>query len=667
MLGRGSVAEVYLASDLRLGGLICLKALLPHLRTDKTVRSRFETEVAAVRGLDHPNIVRVFELLEDGPILYFTLQHLAGGDLKRHMRRSGPLSPEAAVPIAAAVAAALSAAHAQGVVHRDVKPQNILLGESGQVKLADFGLARMVSLVGVSMGSMAVGTPLYAAPELLSGSVLDPRADLYSLGVVLFEMLTGRLPFQSASFYDLLRRQVEEPAPLLRSFRPELPRWLEQAVATVLSKDPEERFQTAEEMRGALLGGAEATMQTSGLPAALPQAGGERAACPRCRTALLPFVALCLECGHEPLALRTDSRGSYLLQLRGGHGWAGSAQSAGHGRDPLTYQQKWRLVGLLQELSGTAHVPVEEMDQRLRSLPTVLFNHLSLEAGLALQRRFDEIDVPTSIRHRLSPLNLGLVADGGHIASVLAMLMVSFVFFLSLPYFDFGLTFGVALAALGAGLALRIGTFRPLAELPRHTPFVDGAPVLAERCRQVLPRLQSTRLRKLMRKILARYAELHARIAGLEGSAVVTQLRPELPTLDELGHRALALAERIQAVEDALAGLREAEFVEAIQTLELAIDEELDPQSVDRMLAERAAHLRNLDGLREGERTLSALYGDLIRLATVLAGLLGRLGSVEGRLELSRPELPSLLARLESGVGHAADALDAIAPPLPTR
>src|SRR5262245_11751791 len=126
LVGRGSVAEVYLARDRRLGGEIGLKALLPHLRSDPTVRGRFETEVAAVRGLDHPNIVRIFELLEDAPILYFTMQYLARGDLKRRLRRDGPLPTESAAALGASVASALAAAHERGIVHRDVKPQNIL-------------------------------------------------------------------------------------------------------------------------------------------------------------------------------------------------------------------------------------------------------------------------------------------------------------------------------------------------------------------------------------------------------------------------------------------------------------------------------------------------------------------------------------------------------------
>jgi hypothetical protein len=364
--------------------------------------------------------------------------------------------------------------------------------------------------------------------------------------------------------------------------------------------------------------------------------------------------------------LRSSAAGPYLLVLRPAPVWSYGPARGAYGRDPLTYEQKWRLVALLQELCGTRHVPVEEMDLRLRNLPTVLFDRLGEETARALQARFDELGVRTGMVHRLSPANLALLPDGGHVTTIAAMMLFSVLMFLTLPYFNLALTLGAGAAGLVASFALRIATLRPLGRLPLGHRLAAEAPALAARCREVLPRLRSVRLRKLVRRILTRYAALHAYVTDTPGPALA-ELCGQLPELEELGGLALSLAERIQALEDALSGLNEAELAEEARRLDAAADEERLPERVAALLAERAHVERGLAGLREAEASLSALYGELIRLASTLGAMLGRVGSVEGRLDAAGRGLARRLEGLEARAGRAAGALQAAAGPLAGR
>jgi tetratricopeptide (TPR) repeat protein len=259
-LGRGGMGAVFRARDLRYGRAVAVKVLHPELATSLGAQ-RFLTEIQVAASLTHPLVVTVFDSGEADGLLYYVMPYVDGESLRDQLKREGPLPVEEALRVARDVAEALKFAHARGVVHRDVKPENILLAH-GHASVADFGVARAVSTAAderLTATGLILGSPPYLSPEQADPSLeVDGRADLYSLGCVLHEMLTGEPPFGSRGAQATLFRHLTEPPPRLRSLRPEVPSAVEAAVLRALAKDPTERFATAEEMAAALGGRVEA-------------------------------------------------------------------------------------------------------------------------------------------------------------------------------------------------------------------------------------------------------------------------------------------------------------------------------------------------------------------------------------------------------------------------
>lgn len=250
-VGRGGMGIVYLARDLRLERVVAVKLLPPERARDGALRERFLREARTAARLSHPHIIPLHAVEEAGGFVYFVMALVEGETLGARVRREGPLKPHEAARVLREVAWALAYAHAQGVVHRDVKPDNILIERgTGRALVADFGIARLVQAPGASGEGELVGTPEYMSPEQASGDAVDGRADLYSLGVVGYFALTGRLPFTAASVPALLVQQVTAPPPRLDA--PGAPRALVAAVERCLVKDPAARFGSGEELAEAL-------------------------------------------------------------------------------------------------------------------------------------------------------------------------------------------------------------------------------------------------------------------------------------------------------------------------------------------------------------------------------------------------------------------------------
>src|SRR5215213_1393156 len=250
-LGRGGMGAVYLARDVRLDRLVAIKFLPPDMAMREDLRARFLQETRTAASFSHPNIVPVHAIEERDRILCFVMGYVEGETLNARVKRGGPLSPSEATRLLQECAWALSYAHGRGVVHRDVKPDNILLDRgSGRALITDFGIARSQnnSAGGLTMVGELIGTPQYMSPEQATGEQLDRRSDLYSLGVVAFFALTGRLPFESSTAHGFLTAHLTRPAPQLGSVRPDVPPALASAVDRLLQKDPAQRFQTGEEL-----------------------------------------------------------------------------------------------------------------------------------------------------------------------------------------------------------------------------------------------------------------------------------------------------------------------------------------------------------------------------------------------------------------------------------
>lgn len=249
-IARGGMAEVYMARDQLLDRPVALKVLFPELSVNVSFVERFRREAQAAANLTHPNIVSVFDWGEADNTYFIVMELVDGVTLSSLIKDQGRIDPDRAASIASEVAASLSFAHRHGVIHRDVKPSNVLITEDGQVKVTDFGIARAATADGdLTQTGAVMGTATYIPPEQAQGLVVDGRSDVYSLGVVLYEMITGQVPFSGDSPLSIAYKHVREEPVHPRELVPEIPAALEGIVLKAMAKDPGARYQSAVEMR----------------------------------------------------------------------------------------------------------------------------------------------------------------------------------------------------------------------------------------------------------------------------------------------------------------------------------------------------------------------------------------------------------------------------------
>jgi eukaryotic-like serine/threonine-protein kinase len=263
-IGRGGMGIVFLARDVALDRPVAIKLLPREVARTSEIRERFLREARTAAKLSHPNIVPIHLVEEHGDVVFFVMAYVHGESLGQRVRRTGPLPPSAVVKIVREVAWALSYAHDHGVVHRDVKPDNILLEkDSGRAMVTDFGIARVAETGTLTGRGELMGTVRYMSPEQATGEAVDGRSDLYSLGVTAFFALTGTLPFDGSNLPAVVYKQVNEPAPRVAVVAPRVPARVAEAVDRCLAKEPTERFQSGAELAEAL---GDVAVPTRGLP-----------------------------------------------------------------------------------------------------------------------------------------------------------------------------------------------------------------------------------------------------------------------------------------------------------------------------------------------------------------------------------------------------------------
>jgi len=251
-LGRGGMGIVYKAVDQTLDREVAIKVLNPDL-SDAEVLKRFRGEAVTLARLNHPGIATIYELHHQDDELLMVMEFVRGETFHDLSDRLGPLAPPQAAHLCIQVLDALGHAHRGGVVHRDLKPANLMITDGGTVKVMDFGIARVLGTEHFTHGGYMMGTPAYMAPEQVLGREIDGRADLYSVGVVLYRLLSGRLPFNADSAISMVQMQISEPPTPISTFCPDLPAWGATIVDRALAKSPSDRFQSAEEFRAALV------------------------------------------------------------------------------------------------------------------------------------------------------------------------------------------------------------------------------------------------------------------------------------------------------------------------------------------------------------------------------------------------------------------------------
>lgn len=266
-LGHGGMAQVYKAYDVERERYVAFKILHPHLTTDDNFATRFEREARAISALNHPRVVHIVDFDNTGTLTYLVMEYLPGISLKAHLREldaNRALMPlPDVVELISAVAEGLDYAHGQGIVHRDIKPSNVLLTPDRGPVLTDFGIARVIEATAITGDKSTLGTPIYMSPEQCQGAPADARSDIYALGVLLYQLCTGRVPFDADTPYAIILKHISAPLPAPTSLRPELPKGFEAVILKAMSKEPRHRYQTADELAQALQAAQERSTGTA--------------------------------------------------------------------------------------------------------------------------------------------------------------------------------------------------------------------------------------------------------------------------------------------------------------------------------------------------------------------------------------------------------------------
>src|SRR3954468_5162865 len=250
-IGSGGMADVYLADDIHLGRQVALKVLHRRFAQDREFVERFRREASSAAGLQHPNVVGVFDRGEHEGTYYIAMEHLPGRTLKECIASEGPWAQDRVIDLGIQILRAAGFAHKRGIIHRDFKSQNVIVDADGNAKVTDFGIARAGTSEITETGSI-MGTAQYLSPEQAQGHAVTAGSDLYSIGVILYEMLAGRLPFEGDSAVAVALKHLSEPPVPLSQIRPDVNPALESVVMAALAKDPSHRWQTAEDFAEAL-------------------------------------------------------------------------------------------------------------------------------------------------------------------------------------------------------------------------------------------------------------------------------------------------------------------------------------------------------------------------------------------------------------------------------
>jgi hypothetical protein len=639
LLGSGGVAEVWRARDMTTDAPVAIKRLLPQLASDRQVRRRFLREADVVRRLDHPNIGRLLGTGEDGGRPFLAMELVDGEDLGRRLERRGRLSPQESFAIAHAVASALAHAHARGVVHRDVKPQNVLLA-GADVKLVDFGLARVETLASMTGSSLLWGSPEYMAPELFTRGRADPRTDIFSLGVLMHEMLAGRLPWKDGRSPMRIAGGPEDlPTVALGQGSP-----LDLLVTAMLSPSPDDRPASAAAVIAVL----------EGRQPAAPLV--RTAVCAGCGQSRPRDVPRCFACGREDAAFGHTSKGPWDVVINKVEEDATTMGAIHATLTELTGQTDLKLKFLL----GRPELYSEQEKQQGIKLPAVMFAELDEPTARAIEARLANAGTKTLTERRtaISRKILMHALPGVMVGSFFPIVRV--------------------IEAISRGAAVRLSSVLPMIVLGGVTA-IGGVIWAASKRRKQLPRFllrhdrtaapiadnlltaaQGMSTELAAPEVRALFVEASRELYRLtRRAAELAQLRPQgssehalaqrvLQAAPGLGDRLAALARRLQTLDAALEGDDEADTARALAALERRLAA-AGPGERPALEAARADLEAALDRRSAAEAERERLASDLCRTLALVRDLCRRAAAITTAGEREAAAIETAMRELETG------------------
>jgi predicted Ser/Thr protein kinase len=573
LLGRGRTSAVYRSLDRHTGTRVALKVLDPLLARDPVALERFAREVEILRALDHPHVVRLYDCLRDGDLHVLCMEEVDGLDAKAWVARRGPLVPRELVPIARAMAAAVDACHRAGVLHRDLKPQNVLLTPRREVKLIDFGVSRASTMPDLTKTGTVLGTPEYMAPELFGSPTLDLRSDVYGIGAVLYELLTGRPPYVGGSLPEVMARHLRGDLEPVATFRADVPAWLAALVAKCLRVDPAERYQSAGELLRDLDRGERGE--------ALREARTTRARCLGCRTDLLAGLPFCHRCGR--FLHHVFEAGPFSVVLYAcdeGERLAAELLRLGEGPDPAVLRRM------------------------LRRLPAVLLRGVSEETATAVMHVLApsacEVRVAKSLEWELRLPRVYPFLAGLALAALV-------------PAGSVPARLGMTLAAEAILVALYLRQVRPLLRLRALAGSGAPDPALL-RTATLIRGIADPGLRALLGGIVASSLRLRAL-----APRVATAVRPE--RLGGVVSDALEAARRLEGYAEFLGGTSQSLIAGRLDAAERRLREARPASEVGALVEAKGRLARELADYRAIQDAHFRAHATLLRLHALLRHL----------------------------------------------
>jgi len=638
LLGSGGVAEVWRARDTTADVPVAIKRLLPQLASDRQVRRRFLHEADVARRLDHPNIGRLLGTGDDGGLPFLAMELVDGEDLGRRLEHRGRLSPAESFSIAHAVASALAHAHARGVVHRDVKPQNVLLG-GADVKLVDFGLARVETLASMTGSSLLWGSPEYMAPELFTRGRADPRTDIFSLGVLMHEMLAGRLPWKDGRSPMRIAGGTEAPPTVaLGQGKP-----LDLLVTAMLSPSPDDRPASAAAVIAVLEGREPAAPL---VPTTV---------CARCGQSRPRDVPRCFACGRKDAAFQHTPGGPWDVLITEIEEDATTMGALHATLTELTGRPNLKLKFLL----GRRELYSKQEQEHAIKLPALMFSELDeptareIEATLANGRTKTLTEQRTAMSRKTLLYALPGVIVGGALASIPVISAIARGVAVKLPGVLGAIVIGGAIAIAGV-LWRRIERRK---ELPLFLLRQDR--IAAPTADRLLTAAHGTSTELAAPEVRALFVEASRELYRLtRRAAQLAELRPQgssehalaqrvLQAAPGLSDRLAALARRLQTLDAALEDDDEADTARALAALERRLAA-AGPGERPALDAARADLEAALDRRSTAETERERLASDLCRTLALVRDLYRRAGAITTADERERAAIEEAMRELES-------------------